>query len=94
LSKIQNDSALPSRPSSVLFRSYKLDSASLGLSNIRWRYLQLPNLYRAVHIKYISLYPICVISHVSVMRPSCKFNVSKTLSRQDTIYNILQDTSW
>lgn len=33
--KTENDSVFPSRPSLVLFRSYKLDSASLGLSNIR-----------------------------------------------------------
>lgn len=48
-------------PSSALFPGYRLDSVSLGLSNIRWRYSQLLNLYR---IKYFPVYPICVISHV------------------------------
>lgn len=52
-------------PLSVLFRSYKLDSTSLGLSNIRWRYSQLPNLYRACpHQIYFSTSHLCYFSRL------------------------------
>lgn len=61
LAESQNDIVLLARPSSVLFRGYKLDSSSRGLSNIRWRYSQLVS--HRLRYKYFS-YPICGISHV------------------------------
>lgn len=90
LAETQNDTSLRVPRASVLFRGYKLDSASPGSSNIRQRYSQLPNLYRAVRIKYFLVSPfVLFLTSVPVMRPSYKFSTYPNFRSATASRNII-----